>query len=283
MTPIETLYYWVEEREAILQRRIMGDPMPWTKDPIMAKYRFCNVRREDDTVTRWIAKHIRKPFANHPHLWLMLCLARMINWPPTLELLIDNDAWPLSWRFNLKKLARLLDGIEGKAYTGAYIIPAGPGPSKGEYIAHTVIGELWGFRQRFDYLFDNDPSLERTHEILTGFVGWGPFLAYQAVVDIRFTKLLRYAPDVDTWAAAGPGTIRGLNRLHRRSLDYRLQQRVALSEMRDIADKLRRRSDVHFDFSDIPNILCETDKYLRVANNEGKPRSLYRPGGSPWA
>jgi hypothetical protein len=31
-------------------------------------------------------------------------------------------------------------------------------------------------------------------------------------------------------------------------------------------------------FSDVPNILCETDKYLRVKNGEGKPRALYVPG-----
>lgn len=29
---------------------------------------------------------------------------------------------------------------------------------------------------------------------------------------------------------------------------------------------------------EVPNILCETDKYLRVLNGEGKPRALYVPG-----
>ena len=32
------------------------------------------------------------------------------------------------------------------------------------------------------------------------------------------------------------------------------------------------------DFSDVPNILCETDKYQRVALGEGKPRALYVVG-----
>ena len=44
-------------------------------------------------------------------------------------------------------------------------------------------------------------------------------MAYQAVVDMRFTALLADAPDVATWAAAGPGTMRGLNRLHGRPVD----------------------------------------------------------------
>jgi hypothetical protein len=35
---------------------------------------------------------------------------------------------------------------------------------------------------------------------------------------------------------------------------------------------------VRMDFTDVPNILCETDKYLRVKNGEGKPRASYVPG-----
>lgn len=32
---------------------------------------------------------------------------------------------------------------------------------------------------------------------------------------------------------------------------------------------------VSMDFSDVPNILCETDKYLRVKLGEGTPRARY--------
>jgi hypothetical protein len=79
------LFYWVREREEIRKRKEMGlDPSSWTVDPILSTYRFCNVRREDDRGTVWIRKHIREPFAGHPHLWFMLCIARQINWPETL-------------------------------------------------------------------------------------------------------------------------------------------------------------------------------------------------------
>lgn len=103
-------------------------------------------------------------------------------------------------------------------------------------------------------------------------------MAYQAVVDMRFTALLSSAEDVSTWAAAGPGTIRGLNRLHGRAVDYALSQGQALSEMRAIFKVAAQETGVAMDFSDVPNILCETDKYLRVKLGEGKPRALYVPG-----
>jgi hypothetical protein len=37
-------------------------------------------------------------------------------------------------------------------------------------------------------------------------------------------------------------------------------------------------TSVQMDFSDVPNALCETDKYLRVLHGQGKPRALYVPG-----
>jgi hypothetical protein len=118
----------------------------------------------------------------------------------------------------------------------------------------------------------------RDHETDVRSNGWGQFMAYQAVVDMRFTPLLDCAGDVESWAAAGPGTIRGLNRLHGRGIEQRLTQDQALSEMRAIYKIVETETGVLMDFSDVPNILCETDKYLRVKLGEGKPRALYVAG-----
>jgi hypothetical protein len=48
--------------------------------------------------------------------------------------------------------------------------------------------------------------------------------------------------------------------------------------MRAIYEIAYDHTRVEMDFSDVPNILCETDKYLRVKNGEGKPRALYVAG-----
>lgn len=273
------LWYWVKEREAIRVRKDRGDAQPWTDDPILATYRFCNVRREDDRVTVWVRENIRKPYADHPHLWLMLCIARQINWPPTLKMLMDQGAWPGADNFDFAgSMARELNEWQAageKVYTGAYMISAPPskGADKQSYIAETVIGGLWRRREGF-----RSRSLQQTHEWITRSNGWGQFMAYQAVVDMRFTALLENAEDRLTWAAAGPGTIRGLNRLHGRKVDAALSQGQALSEMRAIYKVVQDETGVAMDFSDVPNILCETDKYLRVKNGEGKPRALYVAG-----
>lgn len=273
------LWQWVRERERVRILKDSGAPQPWTDDPVISTYRFCNVRREDDRGTAWIRENIREPYAGHPMLWLMLCIARQINWPDTLADLIFNGAWPVDEGFKPSEVTMVLNRRKDrgdKVYTGAYMIsaPATKGADKQSYIAETVIGDLW--RRRAEFTKFN--SLEFTHARITKSNGWGPFMAYQAVVDMRFTALLDRANDVQTWAAAGPGTLRGLNRVHGRPVDASLSQAQALKEMRAIYKIAEQETGVAMDFSDVPNILCETDKYLRVLNGEGKPRALYVAG-----
>ncbi len=57
---------FVYERHLIYVRRRDGMPKPWTDDAILQNYRFCNVYRELDTVTQWIAKNWRAPMAEDP-------------------------------------------------------------------------------------------------------------------------------------------------------------------------------------------------------------------------
>jgi alpha-glutamyl/putrescinyl thymine pyrophosphorylase clade 1 len=277
------LFYWVREREHIRIAKEAGADLPWTADAILATYRFCNVRREDDRGTIWIRDNIRKRYVGYPYLWLMLCIGRQINWPDTLAYVIERGAWPINESFNPAYLGKVLNERKAdgeKVYTGAYMIsaPAQKGADKQAYIAETVCGELWRRRDIFAKHFAGAPTLQRTHELITRSNGWGQFMAYQAIVDMRFTVLLDKAEDVSTWAAAGPGTLRGLNRLHGRPVNAVISQGQALVEMRAIYKVVQQETGVAMDFSDVPNILCETDKYLRVQNGEGKPRALYVPG-----
>ncbi len=218
-------------------------------------------------------------------LWLMLCICRQINWPDTLAELIRVGVWPDDPGFTPAKMAVVLRARRArgdKVYTGAYMIPAPAekGADKQGYIAEVVLGDLWRRAPEFLAWFASDtPTLQGTHKRIRQSLGWGEFLAYQAVVDMRFSeRLLASAPDRDRWAAAGPGTLRGLHRLHGRPLTAVISQEQALDEMRAIYARAERETGVAMDFSDVPNILCETDKHLRVFLHQGKPRARYVPG-----
>jgi len=291
---LATLFHWVREREAIRVRKERGDPFPWTDDPILRDWRFCNVRREDDRVTRWIHRNVRERYADHPLLWLMLCASRQLNWPPTLERLIDDGVpseermYPGAWfddpSFEPRLLGEALEDLASmdlKVFTGAYIVtaPTERGAKKAHHVANVTLGALWRERDLAETAMLTPGTLRNAHAWLTRFPGWGPFLAYQAVVDMRFCpKLLAAAPDRETWAAAGPGTIRGLNRLHGRRLEAPVPQERALREMLPLRELIPAETGVTIDLSDVPNVLCEVDKFLRVKNGEGTPRARYVPG-----
>lgn len=325
------LWAWANERHAIYLRKAKrenpsafdhqrdtgfdpenrGEWLPGTSltaDPILDKFRFCNVFRELDRVTVWVRENIREPYADHPDLWLMLAIARYINWPETLHWLMSDyenhpwGAWPSNITFDPAELGSALDEWSRrgkKVYTGAYMIRAESNPNaewyswtKQQYIARIVIGRLWEDREIFrDYLsptrfksaFDYGPTVEGFWNLLQQprYIGWGPFMAYQVCVDMMWTRYLKDAPDANTWAAVGPGSRRGLNRLAGRSVDFNLSQEQGLEEMLEIyrtQDQYRAPWVPEVRLSDIQNCLCETDKYLRVKLGEGKPRAQYVPG-----
>jgi len=289
--PLDRIIGWCREREAIRQRKAAGDAPPWTRDPILAAYRFCCVRREDDATTVWIRKNIREPFATDRYLWLMLCIARQINLPDSLTELIARRAWPTDERFHTDDLEDVLLARQERGerlLRAAYIVhpdndPASPWYRKPMpiYIARGVIRPLWKDRDRFAAYFDKSPrqrSLEAVHSLLMQYPGWAEFMAYQAVVDMRWTALLDQARDISTWAAAGPGTCRGLNRLHRWPVETRITQEQALAELRELVALLRERlPEMQLDLSDCPNIVCEFDKHERGRLGEGKLKRRYRP------
>lgn len=287
---IDPFIYWIKEREAIRLKRVVGAPPPWTDDPILGHYRFCNVRREDDKVTIWIRQNIREPYADHPALWWMLCAARTINWPDTLLELIEAAAWPSQSGFTTGQVTEVLTARKArgdKVYTGAYMIraesdkrvPWFPWP-KQRYIAEIVLGRLWEERALWSAV---PATLQAKHAWLMEHRGWGPFMAYQAVVDMRYCEnVLGNAPDIESWVAAGPGTIRGLNYLHERPYGKGVAQEQALVEIQEFEKIIRERIKISFDFSDLPNILCETSKWIKIQRGEGRVRSKYEPKAEIW-
>lgn len=277
-----------------------------THDPVLRQYRFCNVFRELDRVTVWIRENIREPFADHEHLWFMLAIARFINWPPTLSDLIASTraAWPDKDGFRPEFLTDALEArraLGKKVETGAFMIRAESDPkkewyswSKQRYVSEIALGRLWAHRHNVrGYLEPSSnraasPSLRDVWEYLRSpglsLVGWGPFMAHQVVVDLRHTRYLRNAPDVGRWAAIGPGSARGLNRLLGRPLKQSVPQDRALEEMLELSKVIHSSGLLApyvpqpIELSDIQNALCETDKWLRARNGEGRPRSKYVPG-----
>lgn len=282
---------YMHERHAIYLRRQAGRRWPWTDDPILKEFRFCNVYRELDTVTIWIRENIREPFAHHSDLWFMLCIARRINWPDTLaELMTGGGSWPHGGVWKPADMVKKLDARTKRGeqvYTGAYMITAETGPehtgkTKSVTTAMSNLLPLWRKAKEIEPGLHHSLSDAFGTLLGQGFA-WGPFMTYEVVTDLRHTRYLKNAPDVDTWANAGPGAMRGLNRLYGRGLKEFVTPSMYLSEMCALLQHARKnwprvsKSYPRLELREIEHTLCEFDKYERVRLGEGRPRSKYHP------
>lgn len=278
---VEPFFYWINERHSIYQKRRLGQPWPWTQDRILQEYRFCNVFRELDTVTQWVAQAVR-PIRHADHLWHMLLTARFINWPDTLAEIMQKGAWYPAGEYHWQTIANVMHARAARGeqvWTNAYTVSTnGVKRNKPDYICDHVLGGAWAKR---------DTLAAAAHTTLEDFCkaaqqvdGIGGFMAYEVACDLRWCPgWLNTAADIHTWANPGPGAKRGLNRIFGRPLDKGMTVEQANVEMRYLLDMSLLFLGDHvpvLEMRDIEHSLCETDKYLRVQNNEGAPRSKYR-------
>src|SRR5262249_5356968 len=278
------LFKFIAERELIRRRRAAGEPPPWTADPILHAWSFTNVRREDDRVTRWVATHWREPHYDDPDLWFAMCLARFVNWPDTLA----EIGFPVPWNYEhfvavMATRAARRDKLYGAAYT-IHADNKNKGRCTAEYQAADVFNPLWRARE----------FLRPTHgETLTRYSArlgerhglGGGFMPAQIIADLKYVAPLSAASDWATFAASGPGSRPGLNRVLGRPVHAPWTEsgwRKEFDWLRTaIAPDLERigLGDLHA--QDLRNCLCELDKYERVRLGEGKPRRRFRPSPDP--
>lgn len=270
---------FIIERHEIWRRRASGQQAPWTNDPILQSNRFCNVYRELDKETRWIAANWRSPNKGDPELWFAMLVARVVNWSPTLAEL----GYPVPW-----KLPRFLNVLKDrrergeKVWTGAYMVTTHSAPmDKIDYYGYRVLSDAWHGRHMLrpvprEHLATAHGRLVRVH-------GLSSFIAGQVIADIKWATL-REAPDWFTWCAPGTGSMRGLNRVLGRSPVARgfnaeeFQQYVA-TITHNIAPRLRLAYMDPISAQDMQNCLCEFDKYERIRLGQGRARNTYNGTG----
>lgn len=287
------LFNFIKERQFIYRRRKNGVPKPWTKNSILQQYRFCNVYREQDTVTAWIAQHWRAPHQREHELWFGMVVARLLNLPASLEAV----GWPIPWNeHRFIKVLHKRQAAGHNVFNAAYIVSTnGVSMDKIEYVAQRVLTPLWKDREKIISVVYNHtlgaippPTLAQVHHALTQYIGIGSFLSAQVIADLKYAPPLQHAVDWWSWASSGPGSRRGLNRVCGFDPQQSWNEKQWLSKLQwlqlQINDKIEKfdteatslTSPLHA--QDLQNCLCEFDKYERVRLGQGRPKQKY-PGG----
>jgi 5-hmdU DNA kinase, helical domain len=275
---VKAVWEFAKKRHLIYLRREAGDaPETWTDDPILQRFRFCNVYRELDTVTAWLHKHWLYPNSEHPDLWHAFVVARHMNNIPMLEALGPTLPWDPEW-FCIITENRRLQGE--KVFGAAYMIGTRHKGSKAVYLANEVFTPLW--RAREQVRPRPGDTLTSWHMQLGLWYGLASFMSAQVVADIKHVGALALAPDRHTFCASGPGSRRGLNRVMNRALKSSWKEdefRLRVTELRiKLAPLFFEQGWAPPDAQNVQNILCEFDKYERARLGQGRPKQLFKGG-----
>ena len=193
--------FWrfVTERQAVYHRRtVLKQPLPWTKDPILANYHFTNVYREQDIGTVWFAGWARGRSAGEV-LWGSL-LYRPINRVSTFERLggIPDFGQYREW---LERLVRL----DRPIFTGRH-------QTRGlaQYIR--MVNNMGVDFDLFSPEVLAASSPETVMKVLMSVDGIGGFFAFQIYLDLVEAKALPFGEDA--YARIGQGSEAGLRLLY---------------------------------------------------------------------
>ena len=285
--------YYIRERYRVRAKRLSGAaPSAWTNDLILQTYKFTNVRREWDYTSTWLCQRWYKPFGHRHTAGLAAAVARFFCYVPTLERIgfpdVPNTRKGVT-RYVERTRKILQARVDGghKIFTSAYVIGGVQrGHAKHDWVLDQYMLPAWE-----SGLLDAEYwSCEKLHDQLVQLNGWGHFMTQEVVLDLQHTRVLQHAEDRTTYGYAGPGAIRGLNRIHGRDVGASLAQPKARAEMRALQQEstrwatmpreLRGALTVH----DIEFNLCEYDKYCRVLFGQGTPKQHFTgPDADKWA
>lgn len=275
---LQRITEFVRRRHQVYVNRAAGLPKPWTQDPILQAYRFCNVYRELDTVTQWVAQHWRQPSRRQEDNWFFMVIARLVNNPDTLAHISGSVWYAKDFIAVLDK--RMAGGH--KAFGSAYIVSTnGRQMPKPLYLAEQVLEPLWAKRDHYRPV--SSDTLHTFHHRLSQAMGLGSFMAAQVVADVKNTKggPLAGAMDWYTWAAPGPGSLRGLARVVNGDHEKPVPGKEFLERLGVVRHWINQMAKKQgwepLCAQDVQNCLCEFDKYERVRLGQGKPRQGY-PG-----
>jgi hypothetical protein len=279
------------ERQRAADRRAAGEPQPWSEDLIIQQYKFCMVVRDDDRTSRE-ARAIILGLPQDERLGVALGF-RLYNRVSTLVALRDagvlgsEDSAPI-----LRVLEAL--ALETDVFCRAYKISIGPGRLCSKEDTARALARAALKVRRGDFALRR--SGQHTAEAVQGALDiCAPFTVGQIVQDLRWIAPGPYDDEAE-WCVIGPGAARGLARLcgeygeesedgaaklkELEAKGFRPSKKIEpvpgrmLPEMTALLAAARNCAELscrdRVTLTGIQHLLCETDKYTRIAANPGE-------------
>lgn len=268
----EQVLAFISERMRAWEKRESGAPPPYSEDPIVATYRFCNILRELDRQT--IEYHeLLAPLRDDLPLWLLnMFYARMVARPDTVRAigLLSYDA-----KENEALLERLLAHPKPR-YGTPYVFPVSvimrsATPTRETFIARYLPGVMSAVAAEVA-TFDETSVLEGVERTTRVFGMNLKFLWTEVLIDLAY----QYPEKIDLFKAfpVGPGALPTFARIDAKADPALLAERLGA---------LLTPSGVTFDGTPIPlsaenweGVGCEFRKYTNLSKGKGRRRIYAR-------
>lgn len=286
--------YWrfAAERQRIFEQRLHDPDGPWTTDPILRRFKFCNTFRASDRISQYlIARVIHDPAAEDlspEDVFLRIVLFRLFSKESTWEALEQATGGVRRATLDVNALGDLLDDLrrDGAIYTAAFIL-----------CAHDAYGHRIKHRNHLDLVarmfapgslgarLGAATSLQEVYEALCEWPMIGAFMGYQLAIDLNYSDHLGF--DEDDFTVPGPGAVRGLHKVFRDFGDRTPSHLI----MRMVDEQEEHFNRLGLPWSglfgrrlhaiDCQGLFCETDKYARaafpeLASNRVRIKQAYR-------
>lgn len=272
-------WYFASERQRAFSRRVSGQPSPWTDDPILREYKFCNVFRAADRVSQYMIREVcyhDETCTAADRLFQIVAFrtfSKIETWRTLRELL---GRYPV--------LADLADGSFGEGleeakarngglYTGAFILCAAD--AYGQPSKHRNHVELFRHMFLHDDLgeaLQQASSLRQVYDELHRYPLIGDFMAYQIAIDLNYADVINFSENEFT--QAGPGALRGIRKCFEDLGGFTPTEIILwmVEHQDEEFDRLGRPFEGLFGRPlhaiDCQGMFCETDKYCREAAPE---------------
>lgn len=286
---LKRFFWWMHERHNIYNLKTNVMLWPWTHDEILQTYKFTNVFRELDTGTIWCRENIREPYAEHPELFFNIATYRRYNRIETAkDIGFIGDYRVEADGIIAKMMARRKANLP--IFTSAHMVCGTIRDEDGNIPDNKVtqifdisFKDLWERRKEVEPQPGDTLQVAYNRMLDAGIPGFGTFICYEVITDLRHTRYLENADDIFTWANPGPGAKRGIIRIYGHSPTDPNRVRFSydgyVEVMYWLQDKFNRFKEDWMppvEMRDIEHSLCEFDKYERVRLGEGRPRMKYK-------
>ena len=273
----DTYWRFAAMRQEVFFNKLKNVRPPWTSDPILNTYKFCNAYRVSDRVSQYLIKNViydENKSQNEEEVLFRILLFKIFNKIETWEYLESKigDYITLS-NFDLEGYSNILQeamNIGYVIYTSAYMSCASKefGYDK-KHQNHLALIDKMVVKDRVINRIVKAKSLEEIFHILESYPLLGKFMAYQLATDINYSEVINF--DDNSFTIAGPGAERGINKCF---IDTKGKSYAdVIYWMTENQENEFQRLGLNFkslwgrplQAIDCQNLFCETDKYCRAA------------------